>query len=261
MKRAICIMLGLALLSVAWAQDKPETKPTAPDKKPAAAGELTDPVEILKKTDAACKAVKAVQYEAAVEPLGAAKGQLTKFEGSYLFSGFAYGGPEKSRMEVRLSTSDSDEVRHLTGGSDGENYYLIDHKAKKAYEDMDPQVMGSNARALQGGMMIEFVVDDPFGHEISGKSQTLKGSETIAGEDCYVIVVVYEHPQAPQATWYISKKDFLPRCRLDEGKTADGREWGMRKTLSKLVADPKLSADAFKLKLPEGYTKTDDFAP
>ena len=92
--------------------------------------------------------------------------------------------------------------------------------------------MGSSAGILQAGMMIEFIVAEPFGDEIKGKSQTLKGSDTIAGEDCYVIVVVYQQEQAPQATWYISKKDFLPRARLDEIKLPDGREWGIAQTHS-----------------------------
>ena len=44
----------------------------------------------------------------------------------------------------------------------------------------------------------------------------LKGSKKISGEDCYEIHVVYASENAPEATWYFSKKDFLPRrveCR------------------------------------------------
>ncbi len=108
-------------------------------------------------------------------------------------------------------------------------------------------------------MMIEFLFETPFTDEIKGKKQELKGSKEINGVDCYEVHVVYATDQI--ATWCFSKKDFLPRRRVDEGKTRDGRAYRADKTIAKLIADPKLDKDAFKLKLPDGYTKTDDFAP
>jgi outer membrane lipoprotein-sorting protein len=110
-------------------------------------------------------------------------------------------------------------------------------------------------------MMIEFLHETPFSDEINGKKQELKGSKKINGEDCYEVHVVYAAEQAPEAIWFFSKKDFLPRCRMDVGKTPDGRKYVQTKTLSNVVVDPKLDDKTFKLKLPDGYTKTDDFAP
>jgi outer membrane lipoprotein-sorting protein len=59
----------------------------------------------------------------------------------------------------------------------------------------------------------------------------------------------------------LAKKDFLPR-RVERTFPTQGGEMGGRQTtLSDLVVNPALEKDAFKLKLPEGFTKTDDFAP
>jgi outer membrane lipoprotein-sorting protein len=109
--------------------------------------------------------------------------------------------------------------------------------------------------------MIEFIHPTPFNDEINGRSRELKGSEKVDGEDCYIIHVVYAAEQAPQAIWSFSKKDFLPRRRIDIYALPDGQEGRGTKTITNLVVDPKVDEEVFKLKLPEGYTKTDDFAP
>ncbi|MFH1416981.1 MAG: hypothetical protein ABII12_01655 [Planctomycetota bacterium] len=262
MKRVMCWLLCLALLpAAAWADDKDkkgEDKKGAEEKK---SGELTDPIEILKKADAACKAVKAVKYDLRYEVTLDGKPQIGKYEAKAIFSGFVDGASEKSLVDVKYSEPESKEVRHVTAGGDGEMFFVMDHKEKKAYEDMDPAVVGSFGRVLQGAAMIEFLFDEPFSDEINGKSRELKGSKEIAGEGCYVVYVVYQAEQAPKTTWFFSKKDFLPRCRIDERTLRGGEKWVQKKTLSNVVADPRLDKDAFKLKLPKGYTKTDDFAP
>ena len=183
-----------------------------------------------------------------------------------ILSGFAYGAPEKSFIDAKTTAPGSTEVRWITGGGDGEMFFVVDHQAKKAYEDLDPQVIGSFRRTLYVGLMIEFLVDEPFGHEINGKSKELRGSKEINGVDCYEVHVVYATESEQSATWYFSKKDFLPRRRIDEftprgDRMPDGRKFRQQKTISNLVVDPKLDKDTFKLKLPEGYAKTDDFAP
>jgi len=64
-----------------------------------------------------------------------------------------------------------------------------------------------------------------------------------------------------EATWYFSKKDFLPRGRIDTFRQEGQPEAGQKKLLKNLKADPNIDEKAFALQLPEGYTKTDDFAP
>ena len=136
-------------------------------------------------------------------------------------------------------------------------FYVVDHAAKKAYEDIDPQVIGSFGRTIQGAYMIEFVHATPFEHEIQGAKKELRGSEVVGGEDCYKLYVEYAQQNAPAALWSFSKKDFLPRRRIDTYPNGVS----VQKTITNLKADPKLPDEAFTLKLPEGYTKTDDFAP
>ena len=225
------------------------------------AGGLTDPVEILKKVDAAAKAVKAVKYDVVTATTGALVGRAGTAEASCIASGFVNNGPEKYFYDAKVTVPSAPEPVRLTGGTDNDMFFVIDHRNKKAYEDIDPAVMGSAASVFRQVAMIEFLHPTPFSDEINGKSQELKGTEKIEGEECYVVHVVYAAPQAPQATWYFSKKDFLPRRRVDEYTLPDGAKGTMTRTIKNLVVDPKLDKDTFKLKLPEGYTKTDDFAP
>lgn len=249
MKPVCCLFLSLMFASAAaYAEDKKTD-------------EMTDPVEILKKVDAATKAVKSVKFDSVVEATGALAAQVGKIEASFIISGFAQIAPEKYRAEAKITLPGASEPLKISGGTDNDMFFLVDHQGKKAYVDLDPAVMGTSARVFQQAWMIEFVHATPFNDEIVGKSQELKGSEKIGGEDCYVIHVVYAVERAPEATWYFSKKDLLPRRRIDTITMPTGDKATMVKTISNLVVDPKLSDDMFKLKLPEGYTQTDDFAP
>ena len=250
MNRALCLLLGLCLVPLAV---------QAEDKK---GGELTDPIEILKKVDATCKAVKAVKYDVTFESTASPRAPAMKLKGSVISVGPLISfQPEKYLVDIEISVSESKETRRVTSGGNGETFYVVDHQGKKAYEDIDPAVIGSFGRFLRPVAMIEFLHETPFSDEINGKSQELKGSKVINGVDCYEIQVVYTAEGAPPATWYFGKKDFLPRARIDEFTAPTGEKVIWKKILANLVADPKLDENVFKLKLPEGYTKTDDFAP
>ena len=234
--RAVWTVLLMFPASLVWAED---TK-TAPD------DEVTT---LLKKVDAAAKAVKAVRYEVVAKGLGR---QAFELEGTYTFSGLEGNFPQKFLFDIAVKMPGSTETQKFTGGGDGEDFFLIDHAEKKAYADIDPAVLGTRfRRASAPGLMIEFVHEAPFNDEIIATAKTLKGSKEIEGEDCHEIDVTYQNGQ--RATWFFSKKDLLPRKRIDPGNT--------EKTLKNLVADPKLGDDAYKFKLPKGYTQVDDFAP
>lgn len=249
MRRAACLLLTLAFVSVPAYAD---------DKKP---GELTDPVEILKKVDAAARAVNAIQYSSKLEPSGAMSARLPKAEASYLIVGVVNNQPERYLADAKITMPGATESRRISAGSDNDMFFIVDHQGKKAYEDIDPDVMGPSARILRVAGMIEFIHPTPFNDEINGRSQELKGSKTVAGEDCYEVHVVYQQEQSPEVIWCFSKKDFLPRQRTDIYTMPDGSKAEVTKTITNLVVNPKVTDDVFKLKLPEGYTKTDDFAP
>lgn len=221
--------------------------------------DLTDPVEILKKADAACKAVDYVQYTASVKGEGAF-GSSPKASGTIVLKGWNNGRAAQSRIEAKIERPDSSDVREVTVGSDGKTYFLIDAKEKKVYEDIDPAVIGSSGRGVGLLAMGEYVHPEPFSDEIKGTKQELKGSTKVGDEDCYEIHVTYTEG-GQEATWYFSKKDFLPR-RVDRFRqTPTGEKGSSQLIVTKLTVDPKLDKDPFKLVVPEGFTKIDDFAP
>jgi len=249
MKRAIGLALGVLLLAgVVRAED---------DKKPA--GDLSDPVEILKRMNDATKAVTTVAYDVEFDGTGDAGKFVATGKGSVILMGWTGQSAEKYRVDVEATKPGADKPRRVSAGADGENFYLIDHDEKKAYQDIDPAVVGSAGQLVFGSLVLEFVHPTPFDDEVNGKAHELKGTESVAGTDCYVVAVEYANGQ--KATWCIGKEDFLPRRRIDHFDRPGMGKGDVRKTITKLVVDPKLNDDSFKLNLPEGFTKVDDFAP
>ncbi len=228
---------------------------------PTKSADLTEPVEILKKADAACKAVEFIQFTASVEGSGAAESRVGKASGTVTLKGRkSGGGPEQGRYEAKLQSPGSSDVTEVTVGSDGKTYFLIDAKAKKVYEDIDPAVVGTAGRNVRALTMGEYFHPEPYSDEINGKKQELKGTTKVGDEDCYEVNVEYSQPGV-EATWFFSKKDFLPR-RVDRRfQTPTGEKGGTQLIVTKLTLNPKIDKDPFKLVVPEGFTKIDDFAP
>lgn len=250
MKRVFALVLGIPLVSA--------TVYAADEKKP---GELTDPLEIVKKVDAATKAVMSVKYDVVWEGLEGAAATTQRVEASVIASGLVGASPEKYFIDAKITYPGAQEPLRVTCGTDNDMFFMVHHHTKTAYEDIDPAVMGPAARIFQKALMIEYIHPTPFSDEINGRSRDLRGSKTIDGEECYEIHVVYAVERAPQATWYFSKKDFLPRGRIDIVARPSTPRQVWQKMISNLVVNPKLDENIFKLKLPEGYKKTDDFAP
>jgi outer membrane lipoprotein-sorting protein len=250
----LCVSL-LVAVPVVFAQD--EGKP---------ASQPTDPVEILKKVDTTCKALKAVKYELTVEGKGELKERAGRIQATVIAArasgkSDAQGLGQKYVIDAKVTMPGSTEPKRITVGTDGEQYYVIRHDAKKAHVDVDPAVLGSTGGSVLNGLMLEYLHPTPFTDEINGKKRELVGSKKIDGVDCYEVHVVYAADQAPEATWFFSKKDFVPLGRIDTVTMSEDKKGAVEKTVSKLELNPKLEADAFKFKLPEGYTKTDEFAP
>ena len=139
-------------------------------------------------------------------------------------------------------------------------FYLVDKAAKKAYEDIDPAVIGTRGRVIPAIAMVEFVHPTPFSDEINGRSQELKGITKVGDEECFEIHVVYAAGNQ-ESHWFFSTKDYLPRRRDSIFTGQDGQRQGRQVILTSLEVDPKFEKSPFKLVLPEGFTKTDDFAP
>ncbi len=249
MKRVMVAVLGLCVVvGVTNADDKKGE-------------ELTDPLDIVKKADAATKAIKTVRYKVSVEGIGSAKSRVPRADGTVLLSGWGTDFPKMFRIDARFKNRRDPNVREATLGSDGQQFYLIDHKSKKAHVGRTWSIWGGNANIARALLTNEFTYPTPFGDEIKGEKHELEGSKMIGDEDCYEVYVKYAVANA-EAVWCFSKKDFLPRSRYDVTGTPSSRqEGGQLKIMTEVEADPALSTDAFKLIVPEGYTQTEHPAP
>jgi len=236
-----------------------EAAAPAADEIAQAVEEDSEAIKILRKVDAAAKAVSGVRYEAVVEPAGAAVNFVSAAEGGGVFFGWNGQAVEKSRMSVKTTQRGSSEPIEATGGGDGDMFFLIDHLAKKAYVDFDPAVTGSSGNALGALRMVEFVHPTPFSDEINADTAELQGTEEIGGVECHKIHVVYQGG-AGESTWFFSTEDLLPRRRIRHLNTPQGAGT-LTVTITDLEVDPEVDPEMFSLKLPEGYEKIDDFAP
>jgi outer membrane lipoprotein-sorting protein len=253
MKRALCFLLFLCLTGFVMAQHAEAVKDAEKMRSPEA-------LEILNKVDAAIKAVHSVRCQVAMRPSGAAENFFAAGEGTSVMVGWNGAMPDKFYTHVKTKDQESGKVVELTGGGNGDTYFLIDHQAKKGYEDMDPAVMGSAARALRGVGMIEFIHDTPFDDELNADVVELQAEEVVDGEACYRIHVAYAAGQG-ESTWFFSKKDYLPRRRIRQFSTPDQGEGAFEIDVSRLEINIEPDENLFRMKLPEGYEQIDDFAP
>ena len=247
----VCLLGALGAAAAAEPETKPEAKPEPKS------GRSEEALEILRKADTAIKAVSAVRYEITSTPSGAATRFVSPGQGSVVLSGWAGQFPAKFRIEAK--GEQNGKPYHVAGGGTVESYFLIDHTTKKAYEDLDPGVMGSNARVLFGMAMLEFVSDKPFDDELASETVELVGKADVGGVECNEIRVVYPGGQG-ESRWFFATTDNLPRRRVQMFKSPQG-EGAIERTLSKIEIDPELPESLFVLQLPEGYERIDDFAP
>lgn len=217
-------------------------------------------VVIFKKADAAVKKVTTVRYKGRATPTGIATNFVSAGEGHGILHGWAGRNPEKFYAWVKTTRPGTDEAVELSGGSDGETFFLINHTAKKAYEDFDPNVMGSGGQTLGMLGMPEFVHPAPFNDEVAAEKIEVLGKEEIHGESCYKIDVTYSGGQG-RSTWLISANDYLPRGRIRYFSIPNQGEGTLETFVYDLEVDPEVDDDVFSLELPEGFEKVDDFAP
>ncbi len=226
----------------------------------AAAEHDSEAIRLLKKVDAAAKAIAGARYKATAKPGGFATDFASDAEGEGVMFGWTGGAPEKFNARVKTTKLGSGEPMEVTGGSDGETYFLLDHLTRKAYQDIDPDVMGSGGQALRNIVMVELIHPAPFDDEINADLIELQGKETIGGVECYKVHVVYRGGQG-ESTWFFSTEDYLPRRRVRHLADPERGEGSIEITLTELEVDPEVGPEAFTMKLPEGFEQVDDFAP
>lgn len=253
MKSWIGAALALVVAGSVMAQEPAPAAVAPPARDPAA-------LEVLKKADTATKAVTAVHYSATATPTGVAVNFAAAAEGESWMEGWAGRFPAKFLARLKTKKPGSDETVEFTAGGNGEQYFLLDHAAKKAYVDMDPNVFGTAGRAIFGFTMVEFVHDAPFDDELNAETVELLEDKEVAGEPCYQVRVVYGGGQG-ESVWLFAKKDHLPRGRVQRFTIPGQGDGAMERTLSALQIDPKMDPALFVFKLPAGYQQINDFAP
>lgn len=216
-------------------------------------------IEIIKKADAAIKKVTSVQYTSRREISGPLAKRLSPAQGTVIYTMKSPEDPPKYRIGVRMKPRNSEEELRFTVGSDGDLFYLIDPAKKMVYADIDPAVAGNRGGIAQGLVMQEYLAADPFGDELKADTIAYQGTQSVDGEDCQVVRVVYGRGQ--ESIWYFSTQDYLPRRRDRLFKGREGEVSGLTVVLTDLVVSPTPDDNAFKLEAPQGFTKTDEFAP
>ncbi len=256
------VVLGLAGVGSAQEVGKQQASGGAEKKQEGGkGGELTDAKEILKKADEATKKVKMVRYQAEAMGTGASESQMPKAKGTAVMGGEkSEQGLGKFRFEVKGVPPGSKDEVEVTAGSDADKFWVMDAKNKTVHEDIDPAVMGRMGGIATSIAMREFVHPNPFGDEINGDKQELRGTRDIRGEKCYEIFVQYKGGQGA-ATWWFSVKDFLPRRVDREFPRGGGAKVTLTVELGELTVDPTFTTDPFKVVVPDGYKKTDEPAP
>jgi len=250
-----------AALAIAQ-QETPEKKEEGKqEEKQAEPVKSEKAVEILKKADDLTKKVTSVHYKGTFKATGRVGQMRPEAEFDACLSG-EWGTPSfKYRTTIKYKQPGATETEEFTVGSDGQTYYLIDPKEKKVYEDVDPAVHGRRGQLAQGVLMIEYVHASPFTDELKGRVIEYAGTEKVGDEECHKIRINYSSQATQWATWYFSTKDNLPR-RVDREFTGgQGGGGGTQQILTEVNVDPKFDKDPFVSSVPEGFTKTDDFAP
>ncbi len=223
------------------------------------AKEDSEAVKLLRKVDAATRAVHTVRFKVTSKPWGVATQFGSPTEGEGVMSGWKGRSPEKFFGRVKAKNPDSGDKINFTAGSDGETFFLIDHQSKKVYQDIDNGVLGTARRTLGAVLMSELVHESPFEDEINAGTVELLGKETVSGVECHKVRVVYGGRQG-ESTWFFGTDDLLPRRRLREFENREGKG-SLDMVFIELEANPELDPDVFKFQPPEGYEQVDDFAP
>lgn len=227
----------------------------------AADGLLTDAKEILKKADQATRKIQFASYNASYRCTGWLEERIPQVTGK------AVVGPDgdykvpRFFCEAILKKKDSEETQKYTAGCNGDEYFLLDPKTKKAHHDIDPIVLGSASRDIQRLVLREFTSDEPFKDELEAEKVELKGTRTIDGVLCYDIEVALDGTSPRAIVWTISTNDFLPRGvkRIYPGREEGDADGTTEMTISNLVAKTTMDKKAFEMVVPPGYTATNDF--
>jgi outer membrane lipoprotein-sorting protein len=221
--------------------------------------ELTDAKAILERTAEALKKVQTVSYEVEYNVTGWFAKFLPNIRGTIVIGKDTPQKVQRFHSTLTVQKVGSSESTEVNAGADGNIYFVIDPNTKVVYADIDPAVLGKAQWGVQFSMVREFAEAEPFADALKSGEVRPADSARVDEEDCYALWI--KSPTNPEALWFFSKRDFLPR-RISFRQTNDeGKEATAENILHKLTVNPTFVKNPFELVVPEGYTKTDEFAP
>ncbi|MEK6677118.1 MAG: hypothetical protein AABZ47_15875 [Planctomycetota bacterium] len=232
----------------------------------ALAGEPTKgvmplPAEILQKAEAAIKNAKIVRLTFTREGLHADAETSPRIHGTAIMSGYERMFIKKFRIDAKTKKPGEQTTENLVAGADGDVFYVVDEKTKKVHVDMDPAVMGSIGQTIVFDLLpTTFVNPDPFEYEKKVEKPEVKGIVKIDGEEYYEVQFVFAGGKYA-TTQFFSVKDGLPRRIEWNYKLPTGESGGSRLVISELTLDYKAPPDVFTPTIPDGFTRTEEFAP
>jgi|CXWL01.1.fsa_nt_gi hypothetical protein len=243
------MMLTLLAVSPALVLAEDPPKPSGPS---------PEAVEFARKTADALLAAKVVIYKATYTPTGWVAKEVPTIEGTATVGEQSRHKVDAFMVKVKIRKADSEDVVELSAGSDGNEYFLVDSKAKICYKDLDLAVLGSQSRNLQRIVLRDFAAPEPLANVIKNGEIELRGDVKIGSEDCRELYM--KHRDTGTAVWAVSKKDYLPRkvTRIIKNDQGEGKT---ELLISDLVVNPQFVKSPFELVCPEGFKKTDEFAP
>lgn len=260
MRRLMLFALGSGVAVAAFAAGAVARQATEPAKKTdESKGASGDAMAVLKKAEDALKKVKLARYKAQYKGTAWVTAYVPSIEGSAIVGELSKYDIVRFRTDVKITPTGSSEVTELSAGSDGDLFYLIDPKAKTVYVDIDEAVLGTHSRNVQRVLLRSFVDKEPLADDLKAKTVELKEAVEVGGESCHQVHVTRSETQ--EVVWFISKNDSLPR-RVDRlYKNPQGEVGSTELVLTDLVVKSTPDMALFKLNVPPGFTKTDEFAP
>ncbi len=244
----ICVATFGLLFSVLVLAEEP-AKPSS---------QSPDARAIVQKSAEAIGKLKVVAYDLEYEVTGWFSAFMPKIHGRIVMCKETPQFVKRFRCTLKIEPAGSEAVE-LTAGANGDVYYLIDDKSKTVYADIDPQVFGKHRSAIDFSLTREFGMAKPFYDVLNGGELRYERAEKVDGEDCHVLHL--KSQTEPATLWFFSERDHLPRRVLFSMKDAKGEVGAGEATMHKLDVNPKFDKDPFELVVPQGYKKTDEFAP
>lgn len=256
MRAVIALVIFLSAVLVAKGHE-PE-KAAAPAAK-VDAPKVADPKAFLGEVIKALGSAKVVSYEVDYVVTGWFGFFLPNIKGTVIMGKDTDLKSQRFQSNLTVEPVGSSEKTTLAAGADGSHYWVVDEVTKTVHVDMDPAVVGKNRWGIEFAMVKEFAAPDPFAEILKEGEIKVEGMTKVGDIEC--VSLRLRSPNQPEALWEFAMADHLPR-RITFAQTNEkGDEGRAVMTLNKLTVNPTFAKEPFTLVVPEGYKKTDEFAP